>query len=102
VSRSGITLTTARFLKISREEASRFSFLMSLPIIFASIVYKSPEIIRGEATYVSLTDTLLGVSISFVVGLLTIHFFLKFIKRIGLFPFAVYRVLLGIVLLLLY
>ena len=102
VSRSGITLTAARFLKISREEASRFSFLMSLPIIFASILYKSPEILKGEATYVSLTDTFLGISISFIVGLLTIHFFLKFIKRIGLLPFALYRVLLGITLLVFY
>lgn len=99
VSRSGITLTAARFLKLTREEASRFSFLMSLPIIFASIIYKTPEILKGKATYVSLGDTFLGITISFVIGILTIHFFLKFIKKIGLLPFAIYRVLLGVVLL---
>ncbi len=99
VSRSGITLTAARALKISRQEASRFSFLLSLPIIFASIIYKLPEISKGEATYVEMSDLFLGIGISFIVGILTIHFFLKFIKRIGLLPFTLYRVILGCILL---
>lgn len=102
VSRSGITLTAARSMSISREEASRFSFLLSLPIIIASTIYKLPEILNGSATYVEPINILLAIVISFIVGLLTIHFFLKFIKRIGLLPFAIYRVLLGLVLLIWY
>lgn len=101
-SRSGVTLTAARNMSISREEASRFSFLLSLPIIIASTIYKLPEILDGSATYVGPVNILLAIIISFVVGLLTIHFFLKFIKRIGLLPFAIYRVVLGIILLCFY
>lgn len=96
VSRSGITLSAARLMKLSREEASRFSFLMSLPIIIASILYKLPSIVSGEATYVPLGQILMGVGVSFVVGILTIHFFLKFIKRIGLLPFTIYRLIIGV------
>lgn len=102
VSRSGITLTSARSMSISREEASRFSFLLSLPIIIASTVYKLPEIFEGSATYVEPRNIALAILISFVIGLLTIHFFLKFIKKIGLLPFAIYRVVLGVILLYFY
>lgn len=102
VSRSGITLTAARSMSISREEASRFSFLLSLPIIIASTIYKLPEILNGSATYVEPINIILAIAISFIVGLLTIHYFLKFIKRIGLLPFAIYRVILGLVLLIWY
>ncbi len=101
VSRSGITLTTARFLSISRNEASKFSFLLSLPLIIGGAALKFPEIIRGNGAF-DLSSCLVGVVVSFLVGLLTIHFFLKFIKRIGLLPFAIYRfIIAGLVLALL-
>jgi undecaprenyl-diphosphatase len=99
VSRSGITLTSGRFLGLSREEATRFSFLLSLPIILASIVYKIPAIATGEAISESMMVMFLGVFVSFIVGFITIHFFLKAIKRIGLSWFFYYRVILGIIIL---
>lgn len=99
VSRSGITLTAARFSKLSRIEASRFSFLLSLPIILASVVYKLPEIIKGDAIAVDFGVITVGIIVSFVVGILSIHFFLKFIAKMGLWVFMIYRIVLGAVIL---
>jgi undecaprenyl-diphosphatase len=95
VSRSGITLTTSRYLGMNRVEASRFSFLLSLPVILGSIVFKLPEIISGQATPVSISIILIGVISSFIFGIVTIHFFLKVISKLGLGYFSVYRVLVG-------
>ncbi len=95
VSRSGITLTSSRFLRINRLEASRFSFLLSLPIILASIVYKIPEIYSGEAIHTSPVIIIIGVLSSFVFGIITIHFFIKLISKMGLWGFTLYRILIG-------
>ena len=96
VSRSGATLTISRQLGLGREEATRFSFLLSLPIIFAGFFYKLPEIFNGNMSF-DLYSLIVGIVISFIIGLLTIHFFLKFIKKIGLGFFAIYRVVLAII-----
>lgn len=101
VSRSGITMTMARVLGLSRQEAGRFSFLLSLPIILASIGYKTPAILKGEAIDVSLPIIFIGVLVSSVFGFLTIHFFLKAINRLGLGVFFIYRLILGGAILLL-
>lgn len=102
VSRSGITLTCSRFLGMDRIEAGRFSFLLSLPVILGSIVFKLPEILKGNATYVSGSVIIIGIVSSFLVGFLTIHFFLKLIGKIGLGYFSLYRVILGAILIGLY
>ena len=96
VSRSGITLTAARFTGLSRIEASRFSFLLSLPIIFASIIYKIPDILTGTAIIVNPINILIGIISSFIFGLLTIHFFVRIISKVGLGIFTVYRIVLGV------
>lgn len=100
VSRSGVTLTASRFSRLSRVEASRFSFLLSLPIILASVAYKAPKIFSGEAIHVDLSIILIGTFVSFIVGILSIHFFLKIIAKMGLWIFTIYRVLLGMIILL--
>ncbi len=97
VSRSGATLTMSRFFGISRTEATSFSFLLSLPVIAGGILLKLPELLNGEGF--ELSTLFFGIFISFIVGLGTIHFFLKFISRFGLWSFVCYRVLAGIVLL---
>jgi len=99
VSRSGITLTASRFSGMDRLQASRFSFLLSLPIIAASVAYKLPAILKGDAITVELSVVLIGVIVSFVVGLVTIHFFLQIIAKMGLWAFMVYRVVLGLIIL---
>lgn len=95
VSRSGITLTTSRYLGMNRVDASRFSFLLSLPVILGSIVFKLPEIIDGSATGVPVSVIIVGVVASFLFGYVTIHFFLKLIANLGLAYFSIYRLLVG-------
>ena len=95
VSRSGVTLSMGRFLGLGRKEATRYSFILSLPIIFAGILKELPQILTGQGQSFELKVAILGIAFSFVVGLLSIHFFLKLLQRWGLGIFALYRVLLG-------
>lgn len=97
VSRSGATLTCSRFLGLNRIDASRFSFLLSLPVIFLAALAKIPELMQGGHSF-SFLDCVGGILVSFVFGLFTIHYFLKLIKKIGLFPFTIYRIVLAIAL----
>jgi undecaprenyl-diphosphatase len=95
VSRSGITLTVALVLGMRRKEAGSFSFLLSLPIIFAGILKEIPDLMKTQDQS-DVMVLLVGVLTSFVVGLLTVHFFMKLIKSIQLGWFAVYRWILAI------
>lgn len=94
VSRSGATLTISRFMGLSRIESTRYSFLLSLPIIIGGFFLKLPEMLSGNQPF-DLMPCLLGGIVSFIVGFFTIHFFLKLISKIGLFAFAIYRFILG-------
>ena len=92
-SRSGITMTVARALKVDRESAAKYSFLLSTPIILAAVL-------------VSITDfefTLaffMGILSSFIVGILVIKFLLNYLKRGSFKVFAIYRVLIGLLILI--
>ncbi|SFM12347.1 undecaprenyl-diphosphate phosphatase [Marinobacter zhejiangensis] len=93
-SRSGITMTAALFLGFGREAAARFSFLLSIPLITAAGMLKTLDLIeQGEAA--DWRSIILGTSLSFICALLCIHLFLKFLERIGLMPYVIYRLLLG-------
>ncbi len=94
VSRSGVTLTMALFLGMKRQEAGSFSFLMSLPIILAGILKEAPGLMNssGESIHVLF----IGVATSFVVGILTIHFFMRLISKINLGVFTIYRWIIAI------
>ena len=99
-SRSGITITAALFLGFSREASARFSFLLSIPIIVLSGGFKTLELLAQAD--VNWSDLLLGVLLSAISAFFCIHYFLKFINRIGMMPFVIYRLLLGVVLLAVY
>lgn len=102
VSRSGITLTMALFLGMRRKEAASFSFLLSLPIIFAGILKEIPDLMKEQDTS-GLLALLTGVVTSFTVGFITIHYFMTLIAQIKLGYFALYRWLIaGLMLVLLY
>ena len=92
VSRSGITITTARCYGIKREDAARYSFLLSGPMVVASVLVKIPDFEFSLAF-------VLGILVSFLSGLLVIKFFMDFIKNRSYACFAVYRVALGIAIL---
>lgn len=99
-SRSGITITLALFLGLSRRAAARFSFLLSMPVIFASGVLQSLHMV-AEVKPISWGELLLGVALSALAAGLCIHYFLRLVERIGMLPFVIYRVVLGLLILLL-
>lgn len=92
VSRSGATMTMGRGLGFSREGAAVFSFLMSMPITFAAVAVKLPEVIREREIIWPLA---VGVIASGVSGWLAISVLLKFVSRHSFGVFALYRVVLG-------
>lgn len=97
-SRSGITMTAGLSLGLGREAASRFSFLMAIPIILLASILQVIKLARSEVQ----TDwmvLILGILISAVSAYVCIRLFLSWIGRMGFWPFAVYRVLLGILIL---
>jgi len=95
-SRSGVTITAARFMGIRRQDAARFSFLLSAPVILLATLYKGFELVTGEAA-VPWGELAVGALVSAVVAYLSIEFFMRFVSRIGLLPFAVYRLALAAV-----
>ena len=98
-SRSGITMTAALMLGFSRRAASRFSFLLAIPTILMSATLVTRDLIESDMP-IDWTALALGVVLSFVAALTTIHYFLRFIERMGMKPFVIYRLLLGVCILL--
>ncbi len=96
-SRSGITMTAALFCHLDRETASRFSFLLSIPVIAGAALLMTVDLMRETA--VDWLGLAYATVVSGVVAYLCIHYFLKLINRIGFMPFVVYRLLLGLALL---
>lgn len=98
VSRSGITITAGRFLGYSPDAASRFSFLLSIPITAAAGAYGALRVATGEA---SIDWGVFGLAVLFaaLAGWICIAAFLALLRRIGLVPFVIYRLALGAVLL---
>jgi undecaprenyl-diphosphatase len=90
VSRSGITLTIALLLGMKRRDAGAYSFLLSLPIIFAGILKEVPELVKTQNES-SVLILLTGIVTSFVVGFITIHFFMSLIGKLHLKYFTFYR-----------
>ena len=97
-SRSGITITAALLLGFEREVAARFSFLLSIPVILLSSIFVTGVLIAADqpVDWVSLG---LGSVISGLSAYICIHYFLMWIQRMGMLPFVIYRLLLGVVLL---
>ena len=92
VSRSGITITMARLFKIDRTSSAKYSFLLSAPIVLAAVLVKVTD-------FVFDLPFIIGVIVSFVVGLLVIKFLMKYLEKGSYKVFAIYRVILGIVIL---
>ncbi len=99
-SRSGITMTTGLWLGLSREAASRFSFLLAIPTVLASSLLVTRDLLASDLP-VDWRALGLGVLLSGIAAYLAISFFLRFIERIGMWPFVIYRLLLGGAILLL-
>ncbi len=93
-SRSGITMTAALMLGYQRQAAARFSFLMSIPIILAAALLMSLDLATSDVAIAWVQMTIAFV-VSFASAWLCIVLFMQIISRMGMWPFVVYRLLLG-------
>ena len=100
VSRSGITITAARMLKFNRFDSAKISFLLSIPTLASVSVFGLNNLIINNGINVSLVN-LVSILLSFLFSFVTIKFFLKYIQTFSLNLFVIYRVLLGMILLIL-
>ena len=101
VSRSGITITAALLLGYNRETSARFSFLLSLPIVFGAAILKVGHLLKTGIPAGEGGPLLVGVASSAIFGYLSIALLLKLVQRHSLYIFVWYRLAAGIVLLLL-
>lgn len=98
VSRSGATMTTGLALGLSREQAARFSFLLSTPIILGAAIVKVPQLLQTGIT----TPIAFGIIAAAVSGYLAIKYMLRFIQKVGYAPFFWYRLVLAIIIIAVY
>jgi len=99
VSRSGATITAGRGLGLDRNGAAAFSFLLSMPIIAAAAILKVPHVLRESGLS---TPLVVGVLASAVSGWIAISALLRYVSRHSYGAFAVYRVVLGAIVLVIY
>lgn len=98
VSRSGSTIATARFFRLDREVAARFSFLLSAPLIAGAAAKKFFDVHKqGGLPPEMRLPYAVGILVSAVVGILVIAFFLKYVRRHSLAVFIWYRIIFGII-----
>ena len=97
-SRSGVVITAALIAGLNLKESSRFAFLLSIPTILGALVFLLIDSANSieAANYFIL---LIGFCVSAIFAFYTIKIFLTFVEKIGMYPFVVYRLILGIILL---
>jgi undecaprenyl-diphosphatase len=93
-SRSGVTITAARLLGFERQDAARFSFLLSAPVILLAAGYKFVQMLMSSVA-VAWGQLGLATLSACIVAYLSIGFFMRVVTRVGLAPFAIYRLLLA-------
>lgn len=93
-SRSGITITAGRVLGLQRQDAARFSFLLSAPVILLATGYESLKLLFSDVPLDGM-QLALGVGVSALVAYICIDLMMRFVGRIGLVPFAIYRLALA-------
>lgn len=100
VSRSGISISGARFLKFNRYDSAKIAFLLSIPTLAAVSIYGLNNLIESKSFDFSFL-LLFSILISFIFSFVTIKYFLKYVETFSLNVFVVYRIILGLSLLVL-
>ncbi len=100
VSRSGGTITAGLFMGYTRAAAARYSFLLAIPAVFGSGGYKLVKSF-GDGRDVAAIPTLAATVVAFLVAIVVIGLFMRYISRGSFLPFVIYRVVLGIVIIIL-
>ncbi|MDA9909194.1 undecaprenyl-diphosphate phosphatase [Gammaproteobacteria bacterium] len=95
-SRSGITMTAALFCNLDRESSSRFSFLLSIPVIAGAALLLTLDLLEQE--FVNWSEIVYGMLVAGIAAYFCIYFFLQAINKLGFMPFVIYRLLLGCIL----
>jgi len=101
-SRAGVTITGARFLNFDRVNSAKFSMLLSIPIILASLSLSLFDTFFYEHEIVNLSSSFYAASIAFITALLSINIMMKLIQITNFSIFIIYRIILGITLLVVY
>lgn len=99
VSRSGATITAGLFLGYDRSSAARYSFLLSIPAIVASGIFKLSDINAGDGP--SMSITLVATLLAFISGYASIAWLMRYVSTKSYFPFVLYRIILGLMVFLL-
>lgn len=99
-SRSGITITAGLFSKLSKQAAAEFSFLMSIPIIALAGMLEIFKLFESGIGNLSIWPLFLGFISSFFAGFIAISGLLKIIQRWSFTPFVIYRIIIGILVLI--
>jgi undecaprenyl-diphosphatase len=96
VSRSGITITTGRFLRLERDAAARFAFLLLIPIVFGAVVYKGlKDVVLNPLPAGSVGPFVVGTMAAAAVGLIAIDLLLGYVRRHDYTVFVIYRLVLA-------
>jgi len=95
VSRSGATLTMGRALGYDRPAAARYGFLLAIPAVFGSGLYKLVKSFSEPDGAYGLPETVVATVVAFFVGFAVIAFLLRYISKRSFLPFVIYRILLG-------
>jgi undecaprenyl-diphosphatase len=93
-SRSGITMTAGLMIGLTREGAARFSFLLAIPVILLAGGLETLDLLE-QTEPIDWKALALGIFISGLCAYACIHYFLKFLQRVGMLPFVINRLLLG-------
>lgn len=101
VSRSGGTITAGLLMGYTREAAARYSFLLAIPAVFGSGFYQLFKALKAPVSTTPMGLTLVATVVAFGIALVVIGLFMKYISKRSFMPFVVYRVVLGIVIIVL-
>ena len=98
-SRSGTAITAALLIGMNIKDATKFSFMLSIPTILGALVLLLIDIQKLDIAF-NITYLIVGFLVSMILAFLTIKLFLNFVEKIGMMPFVIYRLLLGAILIL--
>ena len=98
VSRSGATMTMGRALGYERPSAARYGFLLAIPAVFGSGLYKLAKSFSEPKGPYGYPETLVATVVAFVVGYAVIAFLMRYIQTRSFLPFVIYRIVLGVAL----
>lgn len=98
-SRSAATILGGMLVNLNRETAVEFSFFLAIPTMLAATVHEIPEVLHTDLSFLHLG---IGFSVSFIIALVVIKWFIKFISNNNFKAFAIYRIILGLMILIIY